>query len=314
MTSSFAVTVPHNEDDTTNSFLIVLLRQFDYRIKLSDKAIRQTGDGDVVLMSSAFRQLYMAFNDLRPFISNESLPCIEINIRSMADALGEICYQDMAILELEEVVPQTPGEVAPTIREFIDSRKAIRWKSRQILVRALIGLRENVHRAHFVKAVTPPARQAGDFKRRKPGASLRSLADTIIESYLDQFEKSGKRLNDAPSIELLEIDRATQRLHYAIDLFSDCWISDLRIFSRSLANLQRVLGRVSHCEAWIKELRKQIAQANKTPQAAKRNFVFLFSHFSELRNNHLHESLALWNAWETDQLSNKLRKTIARPI
>ena len=316
MTASLSITVPHYKHKTTNRIQRVLLRQFDHTITLSDKVLARTAHVDVRLMSSAFRQIYLAFSELKPFITDKSLRSIEISIRSMADALGEICYQDMAILALEEVALEIPGEIGPTIQQFIDTRKGIRRKSRQALERALVGLRENVCGADFTKTITLPTRQAGETRRRKPAGSLRSVADSIIESYLAQFEKSSRALKEpSPFIELCEMDRATQRLQYAIDLFSDCWTSDLRIFSRNLANLQRVLSKVSQCDAWIKELRKQILQSRKThPQAPKRTFVFWLRQFSERRNSHLQESFALWNAWETDQLSSKLRKTISRSI
>lgn len=315
MTSSFSVTVPHHDQNTTNRIRKLLLQQFDHTIKLTDKVLTRTDRSDVRLISSALRRLYLAFNDLKPFTTNQSLPSIEISIRSMVDALGEICYQDMAILALEDVARQKPGEIEFTVQQFINTRKEIRRKSRQTIERVLLGLSENVHRAHCAKTVILSTRQTGAIKRHKTVASFRTVADSIIESYLFDFEKSSRFLNGpSSSIEICEMDRATQRLHYAINLFSDCWISDVQIFSRSLANLQRALSRVSHCEAWIEELRKQIVESRKKRQAAQNTFLFLFSQFSELRNNHLHESLALWNAWETDQLSNKLRKTITHSI
>ena len=316
MTTTFSITVPHYEHQSTNRTWRVLLREFDHAITLSDKVLRRTDHVDVRLMSSDFRRIYLAFSDLKPFITDKSLRSIEISVRSMADALGEICYQDMAILALEEVALRTPGEIAATIQQFIDTRKEIRRKSRRALERALIGLRENVRGADFAKTITLATRQSGDTRRRKPAGSLRSVADTIIESYLAQFEKSSRLFKEpSPFIELCEIDRATQRLQYAIDLFSDCWTTDLRIFTRSLANLQSALSKVSHCDAWIKELRKQILQSRKThPRAPKGTLVFWLAQFSERRNSHWHESFALWNAWEADQLSSKLRKTISRSI
>jgi CHAD domain-containing protein len=114
---------------------------------------------------------------------------------------------------------------------------------------------------------------------------------------------------------LVAMDRATQRLLYAIELFSDCWTADVRLFSRSLTNLQRALTKVSDCDTLIKEIRRQILESKKTgPQGAKRTFVVLFAQLSEVRNFHFDESLALWNAWESDQLSSQLRKSITRPI
>ena len=110
MTSSFSVNVPHHEHNATTTIRRVLLRQFDEAIKLTDQVLTRTDRDDVRLMSSAFQRLYGAFNVLKPF-TNQSLPNIEISIRSMVDALGEICYQDMAILALEDVACQKPGEI-----------------------------------------------------------------------------------------------------------------------------------------------------------------------------------------------------------
>lgn len=188
MISSFSVTVPHHKHNAANRIRRVLLQQFDRTIKLSDKELTRTDRDEVRLMSFAFQRLYLAFNDLKPFFTNQSLPSIEISIRSMVDALGEICYQDMAILALEEIAPQTPEQIQPTIQRFIDTRKAIRRKSRQAIERVLLGLSENVHRAHSAKTATLPTRDAGDIRRRKPVGSFRNLADSIIENYLNDLK------------------------------------------------------------------------------------------------------------------------------
>ena len=312
-TVSIPVQLQH---DITNRVQRGLLEQFDHTFAISDKALTRTDPGDVRQMSSAFRQLYLALSDLKPFITHESLLNFEISIRSIADALGEICYQDTAILALQEVAPQTPCEITATIHQFIATRKKIRRKSRQALERVLVSLGENVHRAHFANPLPLATRRIGVIRRRKPAGSFRNVADSIVESHLAEFEKWSRLLKEpSPFVELCAMDRATHRLKYAIDLFSDFWTSDVRMFSTSLATLQRALSKVSHYDAWIQELRKQIVQSKKThPHAAKRTLVFLFAEFSELRNNHLHESFALWNAWESNQLSHKLRKTITRSI
>ena len=97
------------------------------------------------------------------------------------DALGEICYQDMAILALEDVARQKPGEIEPTVQQFINTRKEIRRKSRQTIERVLLVLSENVHRAHCAKTVILSTRQAGEAMRHKTVASFRTVAVTCSE-------------------------------------------------------------------------------------------------------------------------------------
>jgi len=267
-------------------------------------------------MSSAFRRLYLAISDLRPFITDHSLSSVEINIRRIADALDEIRYQDMAIQALEDVAPKTPHEIRQTIQQFIETRKKVRRKSRQILERALVSLGENVLSHSSLKPIPLAAQQNGVIRQRKPAGSLKNVANSIIKSHLGELEKCSALIDESPqATELGAMDRATQRLQYAIELFSDCWTTDVRPFSRSLANLQRALRKVSEYDTLIKEIRKHILELKKTDlQRTKRTFVVLFAQFSELRNFHLDESSALWNAWETDQLSNQLRKTITSSI
>ena len=314
--STLPITTPCYEHDSENRIHLALLKRFDETFALSHKVLRRTDPGNVQLMGCAVRRLYLAFRDLKPFIGDQSVSGTEIKIRGIADALGEIRYQDAAILALEKVAPQAPHQFAQTIQQSIETRKKVRRKSRQTLERLLVDLGDNIASAQFEKPGTPAAHRTGVSRRRRPVGSLKNVATAIIQSHLSELEKCSTLLNESSqAMSLVAMDRATQRLLYAIELFSDCWTADVRLFSRSLTNLQRALTKVSDCDTLIKEIRRQILESKKTgPQGAKRTFVVLFAQFSELRNFHLDESLALWNAWESDQLSSQLRKSITRPI
>jgi CHAD domain-containing protein len=316
MAQTFSIRVPHCDHYVSNRIHRALLQKFDETFALSHKVLRRTDSANIQLMSSAFRQLYLAINDLRPFITHQSLSGVEIKIRDIAGALGEIRFQDMAIQALEEVLPQTSHEVRQCIQLLIETRKKIRRKSRQTLERALVSLGENALNADSAKTETLPIKQTSFIRRRRPAGSLNNVANSIIQSHLTELEKCSKLLNEfAQATELDAMDRATQRVQYAIELFSDCWTADLQLFSRSLANLHGALSKVSDCDTWIKELRKQILESKKIrAQAAKSTFIFLLTQFTAVRNSYFHESSALWNAWETDQLSNQLRKTSSRSI
>jgi CHAD domain-containing protein len=316
MASTFPVTTPPYECDVANRIHLALLKRFDETFALSQKVLRRSDPSNLQLVSSAVRRLYLAFRDLKPFTADQCVFNTEIRIRGIADALGEIRYQDMAILALEEVTPLAPCQLAQTIQQFIETRKQIRRKSRQTLERLLITLGEKIVRAEFEKTRTPSAKEAGVIRRRRPAGSLKNVATSIIQSHLSEFEKCSTVLNQCPqAMSLVAMDRATQRLLYAIELFADCSTSDVRLFSTSLTNLQRALTKVSDCDTLIKEVRKQILESKKTgPQGTKRTLIVLFAQFSEVRNFHFDESLALWNAWESDQLSSQLRKTITRSI
>lgn len=292
-----------------------LLQQLDEAFALGQRELRRDFT-NVHLMSSAFRRLDLAFNDLRPFVTDQSPLTLQISIRGMADALGEIHCQDMAILALEEVAPQAPRELAQRIQQSIETRKKIRRQSRQTLERLLASLGENIFRGEFERMRTTAAQQIGNVGRRRPGGSLKKVATSIIQSHLNEFEKCSTVLNESPqAMRLGALDRATQRLQYAIELFSDCWTADVRFFSSSLAHLENALSKVSDYDFLIKEMRKQMLESKKTNgQGTKKILVFLFAQFTNLRNLHFDESFALWNAWESDQLSSQLRKTIARSI
>ena len=316
MASTFPITTPHYEHDVANGIHLVLLKRFEKTLALSHKVLRRTDPANVQFMSSAVQRLYLAFKDLKPLIADQCVSNTEVRIRDIADALSEIRCQNMAILALEEVTPQAPRQLAQTIQQFIETRKQIRRKSRQTLERVLVSLEENVLSGQFEKTGTPGAPQPGVVRRRRSAGSLKNVATSIIQSHLSEFEKCSTLLNECPQgMSVVALDRATQRLLYAIELFADCSTSDVRLFSTSLTNLQRALTKVSDCDTLIKEIRRQILEAKKTgPQGTKRTFVVLFAQFSEVRNFHFDESLAFWNAWESDHLSSQLRKTITRSI
>ena len=81
-------------------------------------------------MSSAVRRLYLAFRDLKPFIADQCVSNTEVRIRGIADALGEIRYQDMAILALEEIAPQVPRHSPIDIQRMLEKELNIRYWNR----------------------------------------------------------------------------------------------------------------------------------------------------------------------------------------
>lgn len=108
MASTLPIMTPRYEYDVANRIHLALLKQFDETFAFSDKVLRRTDPTSVQLMSSAIWRLYLAFKDLKPFIRDQSVSDTEIRIRGIADALGEIRYEEMAICVHQNHPQQLP--------------------------------------------------------------------------------------------------------------------------------------------------------------------------------------------------------------
>jgi CHAD domain-containing protein len=290
-----------------------LNERFEEMSRLRREAVKWKDPEGVHSMRVASRRLRSALSDFMPHVNKRSLSSILKQIRSIADALGEVRDQDVAILALEKLESETPPEFFPTLQKLIDARKEIRRTSRQELKRILVKDRMKELGDDFDNALTAATRLKGGMLTSSPYShSYKDVAKAIIRDRLVELETLSTSLYQPfEAAQLHEMRIGAKRLRYAVEMFASCWDSDIVLFAKSCARLQGALGRLHDCDVWIQSFRQEIQESEKIGLREQTEaFAWLFTHFNDLRHSHFQESFSLWKTWEADQLSEKLREAL----
>ncbi len=277
---------------------------------LSHVALNWKDPEGVHSMRVASRRLRSATRDFVPFVNKRGLASTLKQIKNIADALGKVRDQDVAILALTKLSTQTPANVSVALKELIDARKVIRRSARRNLKKILFKEELKKLRVDFEAAI------ARATTSRKPGIkaeiSYRNMARAVIRDRLKELEKLSNNLYKPFEVEPLhEMRIAAKRLRYAIELFQQCCDPSVASIAKSAAHLQSALGTVHDCDVWIDSFGKEIIKAKKMKEHDQSEaFSWLMSHFIEVRDGNLQEAFSHWNQWEVESFGNKLRETL----
>src|SRR5262245_43535576 len=251
-----------NPYDAVHLIPKVLTEKFDQTFVFRRRAVASTDVDCIGAMSRASERLCLALNDFKPYLNQQRISFVEIKLRSIANAIGKIRNQDMAIVALEKVVLQTHPDISKAVKHLIANRKQVRRRSSTALKLLLVSLRPSELRADLVCSVSPESgADLGPVKIAKP---FKSIAGAIIRKRLTEFEEYGNQLrNSSQAVRLNELNTVTKQLIFAIELLGNFSNSDLELFSRSLSALENALMELAECNACIADLRAEIVASIK---------------------------------------------------
>jgi CHAD domain-containing protein len=287
---------------------LVLMTRFGELSHFRAAALDWSDPEGVHSMRVASRRLRSALRDFTPYLHKRRLSSVLKALRDIADALGEVRDQDVAIMALEKLHTHTQHDVSPAVNQFIDARKEIRDQAREELVAMLADDQLKELETNFTAAVDE-ATVAGTRTQPPLLISFRKISRAVILDRLKELEKLSNGLFRPFDVETLhEMRIAAKRLRYAIELFQQCWGRSIATYAKRAALMQTALGEVHDCDVWIESFGNEINKARKLKQDENlKALVWLLSHFVKLRTKHLRRALDLWRDWETDDTSGKLR-------
>jgi len=270
-------------------------------------------------MRVASRRLRSALRDFLPFARKRHIAKSLKEIKAIADALGEVRDQDVAIFALDKLSGKAPPEVTPGIHQLAEIRRAKRIEGSEKLIPVLDHACLTQLRSDFVPAFEAATKP----KRKKSGSSAHSAAEltyrevarvTILDR-LKELEKLSDSLYHPLKVKPLHKMRiAAKRLRYALELFEKCWGRKLVSFSTRVAEIQSSLGELHDCDVWIVEFGDDLSARPGEDSIADSErgvaSIWLLDHFVKLRTKHLRRALARWRAWETSYRSEQLRKIV----
>lgn len=285
---------------------LVLLTRFGELCSFREAALDWSDPEGVHSMRVASRRLRSALRDFMPYVRKRAISSALKSLKEIADTLGEVRDQDVALEALDKLHTHTPAHFSSTLKQFIDARKESREQARQ----NLIAILERDHLQQLETSFTAAVEEATATEDTQ--STFLEMSRSIILDRLKELEKLSDGLFRPFEVETLhEMRIAAKRLRYAIELFQQCWGRSIAPFAKRAARMQTALGDLHDCDIWIESFGEEISKARKQKDPEQlAAFVWLLSHFVKLRTKHMRQTFNLWRQWETHDTSDKLRSAL----
>lgn len=304
----------NGDGPAADAIRLVLITRLEEMCALRDRALDWSDPEGVHDMRVSSRRLRGALRDFRPYLHKRKLSAALKQIRDVADTLGAVRDQDVAIMGLQRLAAGAPPEAAAMLDELVRARETIRNQARK-------DLRQSLHKGHlmqlqkdFVTAIDPatanskPRKLDSKNPKARSEVTYREVARRIITERLKEVEKLSVGLYQPLRVKPLHKMRiAAKRLRYALELFDLCWGAGIRTFAQRVAALQASLGELHDSDIWIKTLGDHLNAVGKQPKDRAAAALWLLSHFVRLHSKHLRNSLEKWRDWEANELGSRLR-------
>lgn len=294
----------------------VVSARLDEMCALRERALNENDPEGVHDMRVASRRLRSALRDFMPQLRKRRLTEQLKVIKGIADALGEVRDQDVAIEALEKLAKKAPPRVSSGIDQLVEIRRAKRIAAHQELIPFLDEACLVQLRSDFVPKVKITTGSKAHTKARSTEVIYRDVARVAILERLKELEKlSGSLYHPLKVKPLHKMRIAAKRLRYALELFEKCWGRQLLLFPRKTAELQSSLGDLHDCDVWIVEFGDDLSAGSLESGGGADSergvaSIWLLDHFVKLRSRHLRRAIARWRDWELNDRSEKLRQMI----
>lgn len=301
----------------------VLIGRLQEMCALRERALGWGDPEGVHDMRVASRRLRSALRDFMPYMRKRRLSASLRNIKKVADTLGHVRDQDVAIMALEKLTAKAPPEAADGIHGLAEMRRRKLAEARKDLISILTRSYLRQLQADFLPAITAATKAAP--VKKQPGRtvvvpiSFREAGCATILARLEELEKLGDCLYFPLKYKPLHKMRiAAKRLRYVMELFEQCFGHQLAPFSSRVAALQSSLGELHDCDLWIMDLGESLSKRRSQPASAgpsgdsdpRTGSLWLLDHFVKLRTKHLRDALRLWREWEAGDFSAQLRQVV----
>ncbi len=309
---------------------LILRSRFEEMRAYRDAALDWSDIEGVHDMRVASRRLRSALRDFKPYLRERKFRRSNKALKNVADALGAVRDQDVAIVALEELALSAPSGVAAGIEQFADERRLKRDIARSELEQAItdeaLAKLEKEFNSALESGLKVSRRRKTRGVARKPAESLNCRdagRDVITERFRELQDLSASLYRPHKIRPLHEMRIAAKRLRYAIELFAPCWNEPLASIAKEIAKMQTSLGELHDCDVWIAEIGTLLRETEQeamsgapddekadhssstgdtgSDEAQARNrsaAIWLLDYFIKERTQHFRDALARWHEWE----------------
>lgn len=289
----------------------VLRVRIDEVVELSASALDFSDIEGVHAMRVATRRLRSALRDFLPLLKKRPLKESRKNLKRIADALGAVRDQDVAILALENLqaaakIDQTDPQIKEGIEKMLENRRASCEAARTNLTQILDvgGL------AKLQKDFTIALDKAVGKNKRTRVVSFNEAGRDAVAASLEELCGLGASLYEPFKIKKLhEMRIAAKRLRYAVELFTACWGEAITPFAEEIARMQSNLGELHDCDVWAESLAARLRK-RKNDEENQNEFlaaVWLLLEFTKKRAKHYRAALGLWGEWQANDFTERMR-------
>ena len=291
----------------------VLLARFDEMCEYRAAALEGADIEGVHDMRVASRRLRSALRDFAPRLRRgKRLEAARAALKRLADALGAVRDEDVAIHALGKLREQAPPEAVAGIEEYVADRGARRERARAELADAIGEEAVAEARLLLVRALEG----GGGKKKADDGAHFGGALRVVVGHLWGELEEMSASLRRPYKVRRLHKMRiAAKRLRYALELLECCRRDGAaKSLAGEVADLQGELGDLHDCDVWAEDLGAQLANGGgRVPLSAARKLavVWLLGHFVEKRAVHYRAALTLWHGWQSGDFEARLAACLA---
>lgn len=290
----------------------VLRVRFEEVVNLREAALDFSDIEGVHAMRVATRRLRGALRDFMPLMKKRPPKSLRKDLKRIADALGAVRDEDVAIVALEDLRAQAETETLKKgVENFLRQRGDQREAARLNLTEAIAHDRLSDLHERFNSAIA----KAVSRKTSQPAVSFNEAGREAVADGLQGLLDLGASLYEPFKIEELhEMRIAAKRLRYAIELFVACWGKTVAPFAKEIADMQSYLGEVHDCDVWIeglgKRLRGEAGNDAATDDGDYQTAAWLLSEFVKRRTKEYRSALKLWSEWEASDFAERMRAVV----
>ena len=300
---------------------LVLRAQLKAMCKLRRQALDWKDAEGVHGMRVCSRRLRSAMSDFRPYV-RVRLP--RVKLRSIADALGAVRDQDVALMALNEFCAQAKGDAADGIKsiaaESQKRRKEARAKLKMAIRPAMIDEFSEEFQAGLKELVIVSPKRSRS-TGGAPAATFRDVGRQIIAERIKEIRDASHDLYFPFHIkELHELRILAKRLRYAVEMFSGCWEPNLHAVAKEISLMQTSLGELHDCDVWLEGLSARLKQLERKRHPDERDLrmragaIWLTRHFAAERMDHYRAALGRWHEWTTNDFLTKLESVVKQEV
>jgi CHAD domain-containing protein len=266
-------------------------------------------------MRVASRRLRSVVKDFSPYLRQRKLHHSKEDLKSLADALGAVRDQDVAIMALEKLAMVAPPEMSAGFEQLANERRRERDLARSELEEALtedaLAELQEEFNAALKHALKVSRKRKGADRKSAESDNFRRMGRDIILAQLRGLQNlSASLYRPLKTKPLHRMRLAAKSLRYALELFDPCWSEQLKPFAKEIARLQTSLGELHDCDEWIARLGTTLLDEGE--QSRERSAaVWLLDYFVRERSGYFHAALARWHEWETDGFQQRLAATLS---
>jgi CHAD domain-containing protein len=291
----------------------ILIARFEEMCAFRDRALDWNDPEGVHDMRVSSRRLRGALRDFMPYLKKRPLSAVLKQLNNLADALGAVRDQDVAIMALQKLAASAPAEAGAMVDELIRAREIIRKQARKNLQQSLRKYDLAELRKNFVTGISSATVNSRPRKNAQSAIEVtyREVARRIVIKRLKELETLSEGLYQPLRIKPLHSMRiAAKRLRYALELFEPCWGSEISILVKEIVALQASLGELHDSDIWIQTFGEHLNGIKRQRKERAGGALWLLSHFVRLHSKHLRNTLHRWSDWEAKEFGLRLRKSL----